>query len=477
MPLPRLEPTGGGCCFRGVAPDEEGTSTAVVHHDEDLEVREVADRDGEAPRMDRSRLLGCGFNAKNVCRRHALSCEEVQALDDVTRRLYQYVDSLGKECAQSCNNLILLTYTNAGGFQRYLWRLLVDAWFNPKVQIYSPLVVYGQAASSRVPLEFPLDAEIKSGKPRMETLDTDKECVAYQTSDEFGWEAAREHPDWSLHPVRFAWDDTDPSLLRLTILGIEAAYVHKAATRVTCTHVDDDLGVLFREDPTIVTGLGVPAPPPAAPPADNNPWASMPSESDSVLDGIEEDPIAQSDLEDWPSGGGTDFAATTTDEGEHGPDILEKVPVVAEPDVDVAALEKVLPGGGGGRPGSSGGADTGCGGRHAARHVGADPHVGVAAEAPAPDPAAADMGPRAAPNENQEWVDGWLLTRLRTKGKFVGFSIRCPKCGIVKDLSFVPSGMPLDEALRRLKYWATHCCENHRGFGGRLLKDCQVIGT
>ena len=102
------------------------------------------------------------------------------------------------------------------------------------------------------------------------------------------------------------------------------------------------------------------------------------------------------------------------------------------------------------------------------------PEVYAAVEAPPAAPHAPPVVPAAAPGENQVILRGRLFTRLKRRGEFSGYSIRCPVCNTDRDLTYVASGMTEDEALNRLCRWVDGCLpgRDHRTYGGRrLLKD------
>lgn len=103
------------------------------------------------------------------------------------------------------------------------------------------------------------------------------------------------------------------------------------------------------------------------------------------------------------------------------------------------------------------------------------PPVEVEDLPPPAHPGPADLPPPGAvpAGANQEWMRGRLFTDLMRDHHTVrvGLSLQCPTCGLHKDLRYVNSGMLDDVAINKLIYWADHCCPNHRGYGGRLLKD------
>ena len=78
----------------------------------------------------------------------------------------------------------------------------------------------------------------------------------------------------------------------------------------------------------------------------------------------------------------------------------------------------------------------------------------------------------APPGANQIILRGRVFTILNRHGAWIGYSIKCPNRRLSKNLNFVPSGMAEETALDRLERWADNCRENHKDWGGVLLKDC-----
>ena len=206
--------------------------------------------------------------------------------------LTHWTESLGKDQAQSANTMFV--FVGRGGVDtpvHYMWWLLVDARYSPKVQVCSKVDVPEGFRSRAAPLEFPFKAVVASGPPRMERLDTKLEDISFATSDEICLLAAQYDCAWELRRVKFEWDD-GPNLLRLWVMGVSDAFVARVAEKKSVSA--DNMKIILGRDPWDV---GDPAA--AAEAMDFGLAAPIvyESDSDSVLDGVQGDPIAESDLE------------------------------------------------------------------------------------------------------------------------------------------------------------------------------------
>jgi len=422
----------------------------LISRDDNLEVRApVPDRGSMASGVSLAELQGCAALHRNICLKHCLSRVQGRRMTQLTSRLTSFVDSLGKEQAQSANTIFV--HVGEGGEDEpnlYQWWLLVDARYNPKVQVCSPIEVPATSRKRYSPLVSPIKAEVAVGKPNMEVLHYNKLSVQFRTSDEVAWSAV-EAPlrEWTLRRVLFEWAE-GPNLLYLWIKGVEDIFVAKPVEKKL---VDDDIGLIMARDPWEVG----PTETDGRPMRDGSglPGAGDP-DSDSVFDGVRGDPVAESDLE-------VDLVGCS---GEREPvchpdpldvpvvELLSGVPPEAEPRLDADALVHPKP---------------------------EDPTPPEKPPSPPtpPERPTETQEPRRRPEVvmhprgNQVILRGRMFTRLRREGVFSGYSLKCPSCNLAKNLDFVKSGMLEEVALDRLERWADSCRPNHRDFGGHLLKD------
>ena len=115
----------------------------LIRDDPELEVRNIAalkDLDRPVERRLRRDLQGCGAMHKNVCRIHNCNAEQTRRLDEITKLFSNYIDFIGKERAQSCNEIIALVGSSGDHDDSLLIYtfFLADVRYNPKVQIYIP---------------------------------------------------------------------------------------------------------------------------------------------------------------------------------------------------------------------------------------------------------------------------------------------------------------------------------------------------
>ena len=303
---------------------------------------------------------------------------------------------------------------------------------------------------------WPQEASIEPSPSRMERLDfLDLLSIKFNTSDEVGLELINAKTNWAIHPGEYHWLE-GPNLLRLQLDGLKPCFV--PPRRRTTTHLSARVEEACANlDPWADGEAAASGPAPQPPPEP----AEDPSDDDSVLSGLH-GPI---ETEDVDLGGiGSDYGGSVSDPGSADP--VEHCGPHLEGDVDVEALvaveeivDKPKPNGGGEAP---------------------PPDPPREPEAPprlVPDPPARREPPdypRAGRNDNQRLIQDRVVTILRSRGGFVGYSVRCPTCGVDKDLTWVHSGMTEKEALFRLFTWMGHCRENHRSWGGRLLKYCAL---
>ena len=121
-------------------------------------------------------LQGCGAMHKNVCRIHNCNAEQTRRLDETTKLFSNYTDCIGKERAQSCNEIIALvgsTGEHDDSLLIYTF-FLADVRYNPKVQIFIPCTwLYHARIFDWSSLQFPAAAQLHFGSHRMEVLDTE----------------------------------------------------------------------------------------------------------------------------------------------------------------------------------------------------------------------------------------------------------------------------------------------------------------
>jgi hypothetical protein len=322
-------------------------------------------------------------------------------------------------------------------------------------QMYAPLDVPDSATTSMAPMHFPIKAEVLSGPPRMERLDTQRLSVTFHTADDLILGAIQKARSWFVMPAHFEWAD-GPNLLRLIVTGVGRVFEAKAGAVISQKIAPDNLDTIFLGDPEDVSGVDFTAGTPCV--GGDGTGNLSGNESDGILDGVEGDPIVASDLEDDGFGSVDHGDCPPNPTSEIEPGMLDGVPPEEEPLLDAKALES-----------------TGCGGDappEPDHNVEVEPEVfPIEPPAPVPRPRAECV---AMPKANQVVLRDRLFTRLLRHGKFEGYSIRCPTCRREKNCSFANSGMPEDTALDRLIRWADHCRPYHGAWGGILLKDCAV---
>ena len=440
----------------------------LIVDDLDLEVRSpVPQYDEEPTVVPRERLQGCGAAFKNVCREHLLTRVKVLALDRVTSLMCKFVAYIGKDRTQSVDEI--LCFVGASDDDDDMMRvtsvyLLVDARYSPKVQYFVRVcwpLDKGLCVLDQV--EFPMDACLEIGPPRMERLHTTLSSIVFMTSDEVALELISLNPRWEICTMEFEWcDGPDLTLLVLTGWGPKFEPPPQARERR-----DNRVGaeLLNNDDPWAAMDTDQPH---IDPTELENPHLAEVS-SDSVLAGLEDNALAASDVDLGGIG----------DEHEHDGSPEDDVPDCGSDDVgclgaggsedellvDATALQGLLDPPAPPKP-----------------PLPPPPEVPVPPVVPDPPPPVvhADIVERARPEaparpgERQVIIDGQQFTELYRGPNFDGYSIRCPTCTISKNLNYMKSGMDHDTARRRLITWSQRCRADHRAYGGRLLKDCVV---
>ena len=100
-----------------------------------------------------------------LCAEHCLGALERQTYDATLRLLTQFVTSLGKDRAQSCNTFVVFIGEDDGR-SNPTWeiRLLVDALYNPTVQFFID-VARDKGSADGTNISYPLHAALKAGPP------------------------------------------------------------------------------------------------------------------------------------------------------------------------------------------------------------------------------------------------------------------------------------------------------------------------
>jgi len=464
------------CCV--LAPEDMAITTAAMAtmeweqkralwtNDPTLEVRGlVPTQIPKEPTALRRLLQGCGAEWRNICRKHALNPVQVRQLNTITTLLTQYVHSLPKERVWSAEEIVCFIGRNSSEDKLPIYSvvLIADGRFSPCVQVLCPVAwPHGDKPCDSNAWTWPQKAEIESGAPRMECLDCNELLsIRFRTSDEVGWQLIRTKSQWRLYPVEYCWHD-GPNLLRLQLNGLKPCFEPRQVTKTdrstlvkeACENLDP-----WADGEAAASGHvpGLPLQP-----------VEDPSEDDSVLSGLR-GPIEAEDVD--VGGIGSDYKGSVSDPGSDG--LYEVFGPDDEGDADVEALQAVHgiadapepEGGGTGDPPEE---------EPPPMELDRPPPLPPPALEPPPIVREPPDYPRAGRNENQRMIQGRTVTILRNRGAFSGYSVVCPTCNVAKDLNWVNSGMSEREALFRLWTWMDHCRPNHRAWGGRLLKDCEL---
>lgn len=220
-------------------------SSASAWVDPSVYVR--ADVEQRCGNRGRGPPMGCFAQKKNVCRKHHVhSATELEGLGRITHLLSKWVDSLGKDRARSCNELIWLSCApkaspNGGAASSSeddagLLVLLVDVVYKPKAQLFAKCVLDKSPTmcSSFVLPDCPFVAKLSVGSPLMRGFG---ESVQLISSDDLALEMSRRAPDWSLTEMQWQMEACNRDLLSMRVVGRGSVFEVVTARRQECCGV------------------------------------------------------------------------------------------------------------------------------------------------------------------------------------------------------------------------------------------------
>lgn len=198
-------------------------------HDEELCVRaEVRDRIAEVPVKELISEDGCFACKKNVCRTHRLSVREAHALDDLTRRVNEFVDSCGKRVVEEANLLLNFigrrTDDEPDSDALMHFFLLTDARYSPKVQIFCRCELAADSSSQNaLELQLPFDIKLSARAPRLPG-NAHLSVLDLKTSDEICYAMVSQRPIWDFRKAHQDIKCDVDSLLFMTVSGFDPCH-------------------------------------------------------------------------------------------------------------------------------------------------------------------------------------------------------------------------------------------------------------
>ena len=181
-------------------------------------------------------MWGC-FASKKVCRA-VLTRSRLLAVNDISARLTDWVDSLGKDAVSACQALACLRGLHRPSGERLdVVLLLVMARQKPKLHFFARCAVpenEDKPFQDVIPDSFPFVASLLVGPSVISPAHSSVKIV---TNETLAGELAEFDMAWKLHPLR--WDFPDSH--RLTdhvVTGLEAAFTPPQGQKRKASRVD-----------------------------------------------------------------------------------------------------------------------------------------------------------------------------------------------------------------------------------------------
>ena len=352
----------------------------LAEHDPALWVHSATPRASTLPEgaAVQHSMWGC-FASKKVCRA-VLTRSRLLAVNDISGRLTDWVDSLGKDAASACQALACLRGVHRPSGERLdVVLLLVMArqrW--PKLQFFARCSVPENEdvpGQDVIPDSFPFVASLRVGPSVISPAYSSVKIVTNETLAE---ELAEFDMAWKLHPLRWDFPADSHRLTDHAVTGIGAAFIppqgkKRKASRVEPTAADiPDGDPLELGEVAAAAGrssvdcpvLGAPPRGVGAPAAD---FMDVPSEfidldMEDLFFGLDQDAREAIASEWFGHEGCIDDSLLHEEEeaaGEHGDDAsdgskeFDDLPACLEDDGDAAAAAESEGAGGGAAAGES----------------------------------------------------------------------------------------------------------------------------
>lgn len=197
--------------------DKASRDRLTAHDPELLVTKPFPDRSAELPDPPPS-VYGCAAQKRNICRT-TLGHVEGDMLDNLTKRLSSWVDSLTPATAVMSESLVWLRGRGepGSGNDHDMVALLIDARYRPKAQIFGMCVLehgVGMADEVFAMPSFPCLLKLSSGPSRISHVFDSIRCV---TSDELALRMLRLGGEWSIAPLVWAMPADKHSLMFMRV--------------------------------------------------------------------------------------------------------------------------------------------------------------------------------------------------------------------------------------------------------------------